>query len=167
MNIGLPPWYLRTEQKRPDRIAIQYCARRLPGRNIGASLDVRSQASSVLRFVADRELLKPPFVPVSYCSHLVIARLAGEKFKPLEKKLFIRISAVSSSGRVLTRWSLIETRQLLRSRRRLADRSANGRSHDTLVTRSHSVARRLEQWRQRGPRSVDPSGTRRIAPVGE
>src|SRR5262245_27387105 len=29
------------------------------------------------------------------------------------------------------------------------------------------MARRLEQWRQSGPRSVDPFSTRRVAPVGE
>src|SRR5215510_6570470 len=48
MNIGLPPWCLRTAKKWPDRIAIQYCARHPPGRNINVSLDVRSQASWVL-----------------------------------------------------------------------------------------------------------------------
>src|SRR5262245_13976361 len=46
MNIGVPPRYERTAQKRPAWIEIQYCARRPPERNIGVSLGVRSQASS-------------------------------------------------------------------------------------------------------------------------
>src|SRR5215510_4090062 len=85
MNIGVPPRYDRTEQKRPAWIEIQYCARRLPERNIGSSLDVRSQASSVLDSSQIENHSSHHLYQSVFCSHLVIARLAGLNFNAVEK----------------------------------------------------------------------------------
>src|SRR5262245_44006151 len=85
MNIVVPPRYDRTEQKWHAWIEIQYCARRLPGRNIGASRDFRSQASSLIDSSQIENHSSRHLYQSVFCSHLVIARLAGLNFNAVEK----------------------------------------------------------------------------------
>src|SRR5262245_2580797 len=77
---------MRTAQKRPAWIEIQYCAGRPPERYIGAILDVRSHASSALdSSQLENHSIRHLYRPV-VCSPLVIARLAGQNPNAWKKK---------------------------------------------------------------------------------
>src|SRR5262245_54940664 len=91
---------------------IQYCARRPPERNICASLDVRSQASSVLDSSQIENHSSRHLYQSVFCFHLVIARLAGLNFNAVEKKLFGRISTASGSEHIFISGRLMEMRSL-------------------------------------------------------
>jgi hypothetical protein len=56
-----------------------------PERNIVAILDIRPQASSVVDSSQIESLSSHHFYQSVFCSHLVIARLAGENYKAIEK----------------------------------------------------------------------------------
>src|SRR5215510_6939273 len=93
-------------------MGIQYCARR------------RLSVISARAWVFDTKRLRPLIRRKSriteaaglyrsvFCSYLVIARLAGENFNAVEKKLFGRISTASGSERVSISDRLMETRSL-------------------------------------------------------
>ncbi len=93
---------------RPAWIEIQYCARRPPGRNIGASLDVRSTSPSVIDSSQIENHSSHHLYQSVFCSHLVIARLAGDNFNAVEKNIRTKTRSTRwpklTSGRAV-RWN--------------------------------------------------------------
>jgi hypothetical protein len=67
--------------------------RATPERNIGASLYIRPQASSIVDLSQIESHSSHHFYQSVFCFHLVIARLAGANYNAVKKKLFGRISA--------------------------------------------------------------------------